>query len=365
MITTTPFNHCPNYWLSHSVGRPLNNTEDTFKKHFLTSWQQPEPWPYWLETLNQFKQQVAHLLSTDADSICPQVNISSALTKVLTAISQNKSPLRILLSEADFATISFVAMQVANAELVYIPADFDVSEISTWQDYLSADIDVALITHVFSNTGQRAPVKDIVECCRQHDIISIVDIAQAAGVIPIDVKLWQCDVAIGTSVKWLSGGPGAAFMYLEPSFCAQLSPADVGWFSHKNPFEFDVHHFEYDDTSHRFLGGTPSIVPFALAAASIEAINALGVDNILDANRRASDALMAGTPTHWWRSPHRSEQRGGTLIFNPEASVADRLRTAQVKGLIHLDERATGFRLSPCWSTTDADIDNFHRLISG
>ena len=41
-------------------------------------------------------------------------------------------------------------------------------------------------------------------------------------------------------------------------FC---NPRDVGWFSHENPFEFDIHDFRYTDTALRFWGGTPSDCP--------------------------------------------------------------------------------------------------------
>ena len=43
---------------------------------------------------------------------------------------------------------------------------------------------------------------------------------------------------------------------------------DVGWFSHAQPFEFDIHNFEYAEGAARFSGGTPSIAPFAGACAS-------------------------------------------------------------------------------------------------
>ncbi|RMA78901.1 aminotransferase class V-fold PLP-dependent enzyme [Umboniibacter marinipuniceus] len=359
-----PFHHLDNYWLSHSVGRPLQQTAESLHRDYLQYWESPEPWPLWLKTIQRFKDQVGELINAKPSAVCPQVNISSGLTKLLNAICKDRPKPKILLSEADFATISFVAKQVPNAELHYLPAEADVTKMSTWLDHLSDDLDVALITHVFSNTGMRAPVKEVVASCRERSIHSIIDIAQSVGIVPIDVSEWQCDAVIGTSVKWLSGGPGAAFMYVEPEFCATLEPSDVGWFSHQNPFEFDVHNFEYDQTSHRFLGGTPSVAPFAIAAASIAEINQLGVAKLLAHNHEMSALMMADTPDSWWSSPCNPTQRGGTLIFNPPMSIAERLLKAYQQGDIYLDQRETGFRLSPCWSNTEEDVVRFKKIIN-
>jgi selenocysteine lyase/cysteine desulfurase len=360
-----PFHHLPNYWLSHSVGRPLTNTSDVLAQYYLQPWQGSEPWPLWLDTIQEFKTQVGHLINAEASTVCPQLNVSSGLTKMLNAICKDKLNPKILLSEADFATISFVAKQVPNAELRYLPADADVTAVSTWMDYLHEDLDVALITHVFSNTGMRTPVKEVVAECRKRSIRSIVDVAQSVGIIPIDVNEWQSDVIIGTSVKWLSGGPGAAFMYIEANFCSRLEPDDVGWFSHKNPFEFNVHNFEYEQTSHRFLGGTPSVAPFAIAAASVAEINRIGVANILLHNQQLAVQLTADTPSSWWCSPELTAHRGGTLVFNPPEDITNRLLQAYQENKIFLDQRATGFRLSPCWTNTEADIAQFKRIING
>ena len=51
---------------------------------------------------------------------------------------------------------------------------------------------------------------------RERGALSIVDIAQSAGVIPIDLDAWAADFVIGSSVKWLCGGPGAGYLWANP-----------------------------------------------------------------------------------------------------------------------------------------------------
>ena len=94
----------------------------------------------------------------------------------------------------------------------------------------------------------------------------------------------------------------------------QLEPVDVGWFSHEDPFEMDIHSFRYANDARRFWGGTPSIAPFVCAAASLRHIHALGVDRIHAHNRRLIQAFRdALSPA--WRARLPAWPIGGTLCI--------------------------------------------------
>ena len=73
----------------------------------------------------------------------------------------------------------------------------------------------------------------------------ILDIYQAAGVIPVDLQALGADFAVGGSVKWLCGGPGAGYLYVRPDLAPALEPAFVGWAAHAEPFEFEAAPIRY------------------------------------------------------------------------------------------------------------------------
>jgi len=87
----------------------------------------------------------------------------------------------------------------------------NLTYISVWQRYITADIYLVFISHVYSNTGIQAPVYDIVAMSKLTNSLSIVDVAQSAGVITLDLSILDAGFMIGSSVKWLCGGPGAAY----------------------------------------------------------------------------------------------------------------------------------------------------------
>jgi kynureninase len=344
------------YMLSHSVGLPLIGAEQAAASAFWQPWQRgnADIWHHWLAEIEAFRQQLAVLLNTEMANICPQSSLSSAVSKIIYSLPSRPERPVILLSEEDFPSIAFALQKTASLgyQLKFIPADTDTSDLAQWDQQMSEEVGMVLVTHVQSNNGRQLPVQKITELARQKGILSLVDVAQSAGIIPIDLQQWQADFVVGSSVKWIGGGPGAAFLWVDPEIVEQCQPNNVGWFSHENPFEFDIHHFRYAADALRFWGGTPSVYPFAVAANSLAQINAMGVDKIRANNIALSDRIIQAIPASVLISPRSEAQRGGTLVLNfaqYQEQVVSRLNASQV----HFDTRAKGIRLSPhsCNST--------------
>lgn len=71
-----------------------------------------------------------------------------------------------------------------------------------------------VISHLAWNTGAVLPLKEIVEVCRKHDVLVLVDAAQSAG--SIDPKLYENDpdAYAMPGQKWLCGPEGAGSMWI-------------------------------------------------------------------------------------------------------------------------------------------------------
>ncbi len=53
----------------------------------------------------------------------------------------------------------------------------------------------------------------------------ILDVYQGAGTVPMNLEQLGADFAVGGSVKWLCGGPGAGYLYVRPDLAKTLEPA--------------------------------------------------------------------------------------------------------------------------------------------
>ena len=355
-----------NYLLNHSVGRPLKTSENDFAERFYEPWKKSnnEPWEKWLETINDFTLSLAKIFNAKQSEFCPQVNLSSGLTKILMSLKQvQKKKSVVLVSEIDFPGMGFALKKSLpeDCEIRFIPANEDITNSSIWDAYMTEDIDLVFVSHAYSNTGQLSPISDVISMARSRDIISILDIAQSAGIVPIDLTALKPDFMLGSSVKWLCGGPGASYLWVNTERLSSCEPKDVGWFSHENPFEFDIHNFRYHDSALKFWGGTPVVAPFVIATNSINYFTKIGIKNI----RKHNQALIAKTANEIdleFISPRDEAIRGGTMILDFGSNQQKVLNHLQDNN-IGVDLRSHGIRISPHIYNDEQDIDQLISVI--
>ena len=347
------------YLLSHSVGRMPASTKEFATKAFFTPWEhdQLDPWSSWMGVFDEFTNTLAELFNTNAEQFCPQQNLSSGLSKIVGSLPEAGLRNTILVSEHDFPSMAYALQQATKKgyRIKYISAESDHLAVDVWKKELDSSVFCCFITHVQSNTGVMAPVESIILQCRDKGIMSIVDIAQSAGIEPIDLNKWNADFVLGSCVKWLCGGPGAGFLWVNHNLLDSFNPVDVGWFSHQNPFEFDIHKFEYAEDARRFWGGTPSVLPYAIATNSIRQILDIGVSTIREHNNNLIQCLIDTVDRDWVVSPVEHLHRGGTLILKVanQTGLSERLQTS----IVAFDERPFGIRLSPHIYTSKEEID--------
>jgi kynureninase len=270
---------------------------------------------------------------------------------------------KVLMSEQDFPSMGFALRHaLPECEICFIPKDLDITCADLWKSHLSQDIDLAFISQVYSNSEQQAPVKEIVKWAKQQGIMTLIDVAQSAGIIPLDLTETAPDFMIGSSVKWLCSGPGAAYLWVHPSQIDNCKPKDVGWFSHQNPFEFYIHDFRYHQGALRFLGGTPSVAPFILAAHSINYANQIPQGLVRQHNLRLL-ALLDTAFGSQLVSPREAEKCSGTAILqfgDRQSSVLNALKSAH----IGVDARRLGIRVSPHIYNDEPDIEYLIEVIN-
>lgn len=347
------------YFLSHSIGLTPRAAGAALDQGFMAPWRAGDgkAWDHWLAAIEGFRSALAPLLGAHPNDVCPQTNISSALTKIIFSLPERARRRKIVLTEDDFPTIGFVAAQAQRLgyELVFLPAGPRLADIDAWTPAFQDDVQLVIATHVFSNTSVRTPAAEICERARRRGVFSVLDIAQSAGALPVALGEWRPDFAVGTAVKYLCGGPGAAYLWAEAETAARCSPLDVGWFSHASPFEFDIHNFQYADGAIRFWGGTPSIAPFAAARAGFDILREVGVDAVSVHAQSLLSRLLDALPSEAILSHAKAGERGASAVI--AVKDADQTSRAFHQSRIVHDRRAGGIRVSMHLYNTEEDVD--------
>lgn len=353
--------HLPgkHYFLSHSVGAQPRGYDAALAKGYAQPWRTEgfNVWGPWFDALEKFRAGLAPIVGADAKDICPQANVSSGIAKILFALPERKGRTKIVLTEDAFPTVGFALAQGARQgyELIFLPGGERLADPDAWSRAFEDDVQMVVAMQVYSNSSVLAPAAEISKRARAAGVFSLLDVAQGAGAVPVRLNEWRPDFAVGTSLKYLCGGAGAAFLWADPETASLCAPLDAGWFSHADPFEFDIHHFEYAPGAARFMGGTPSIAPLAGAAAGHEIINAHGVDAIHARNQKLLSRLFDALPRKAFLSTTKAGARGsGALIRVSDYEAA---AAALAKAGAGHDTRLGAVRISIHLYNDENDID--------
>lgn len=85
------------------------------------------------------------------------------------------------------------------------------------------------LSHITWNTGLSLPITDIVAMAHRHHIPVLIDGAQAAGVVPLDLPASGVDFYALPGQKWLCGPEGVGGLYIRREQLNQVVPTFVGF----------------------------------------------------------------------------------------------------------------------------------------
>lgn len=223
--------------------------------------------------------------------------------------------------------------------------------------------------HGSNVTGALTPIAEIGEIARQHGIPYLVDAAQTAGVIPIDVEALAIDMLAFPGHKGLLGPQGTGGLYVHPDL--PLTPLiQGGTGSHSEEI------LQPADRPKAFESGTPNTPGIAGLLASVLFIQKTGIRTIYDREITYTKGIRDGLsriPGTRIYGPERIELP--VLSFNIEgvdpqeaAIILDREYNIAVRAGYHcasLAHRSLGtldhgtIRVSPGFFNTDQELEQF------
>ena len=83
------------------------------------------------------------------------------------------------------------------------------------------------VSHVFSSNGLRMPIAEISALARSRGVLSIVDGAQSAGAIRVNVREMGCDAYATSGHKWLMGPKGTGLLYISKEAQSLIRPMQL------------------------------------------------------------------------------------------------------------------------------------------
>jgi kynureninase len=357
------------YLISASLG-PVSHRAQGYLQEYLDAWATKgapdNVWPeHVFPRMGSVKRTFGSMVGADPDELAITVNVSLALSTVMSCIDFSQRP-RIILSELDFPTDGHVALahRARGAEVVFLPSPDGLTiPLQSYLDAIDERTALVIVNRVLYRTSSLIDAQAICRRAREVGAWSFVDDFHGAGIIPVDVHDLGCDFYSAGVLKWLCGGPGLIFLYARRDLLPSLEPTITGWFATREPFSFDLQHLDLHPSARRLEHGTPAAPVAFLAQGGLDIITEVGPERIRERQQDLVDYLVAaaddaGLPV---RSPRDRDARGG-LVNIGVGTDAEKICHALLERDVCTDFRGDGLRVSPHFFNTEADID---RLFEG
>jgi len=169
-------------------------------------------------------------------------------------------------------------------------------------DDLARQVDdhtVALsVTHVSPKTGFRHALGPLAELADAHGAYLVVDAAQSAGALDLDVRREGVDFLTTCAMKWLLGSPGVGFLYIAREYVDRLEPPHVGYAGVVRAADaLPTDPLTFRPGARRHEQGMPALAGVAASRAGIDVLLEVGMPSVerqvLDLSGRCIDGLLS------------------------------------------------------------------------
>jgi len=174
---------------------------------------------------------------------------------------------------------------------------------------------IAAMPHVSNSLGTINPVEKIAAEARRNGTLFLVDGAQGAPHLPVDVQAIDCDFYAFSAHKML-GPTGVGVLYGRPELLEEMEPfLGGGEMIRKVTYEGAT----WNDLPWKFEAGTPNIADVIAFGAAVDYLSELGMENVREHEVEITDyaltrlSQMEGIVMY---GPPDPRERGGVVSFN-------------------------------------------------
>ena len=320
-----------------------------------------DPWDNWMDAVDGAVEAFAELINADVDEIAVMTSGTQAMAGVASAFDYEERD-EVVTSDLDFPTAPHLwyaqegggaTLRIAESnDRPYVPTEAYVEQMSDRTQLVCT-------AHAYPFTGGLVDVDAVADAVHSRGGYMFLDAYQSTGIVPIDVKEQEIDMLTTGSNKFLLGGVGMAFLYVDRDVANKLEPTIRGWFGVKDRFDFDIREPEYAPGTRRFEFGTPPVPAAYTVEAGIELLLEYGIENVRERTVELTGYLIDEVESRGFEvaTPHEDDRRGA--VVNIQVKHPDRtLETLRFRD-VAAGARNGGIRAGLHFYNTKAELDRF------
>ena len=205
------------------------------------------------------------------------------------------------------------AAKATGATLKYIPLQEDGTiTIQDAKETITNNTKIVAIAHVSNVLGTINPVKEVAKIAHEHGAVIVVDGAQGAPHLKVDVQDLDCDFYAFSGHK-MCAPTGIGVLYGKKHLLDSMEPIEFGG----EMIDFvGLYDSTWKELPWKFEGGTPIIAGAVGLGAAIDFLNDVGLDAIHEHEEQLAKHALESLRTIDGISIYGPETRAGLVTFN-------------------------------------------------
>jgi kynureninase len=365
-----PITSRTNYLINNSLGAMPAAARQRMAE-FLDAWDRRgvRAWgDGWWTLQEKVADRIASVLGAPAGSVSMHQNVAVALEMILSCFEFGGQRNKVVYADRNFPSDQYIyeARARRGARLVRVPAASDgiSTDVQQVVDAIDDRTLLVAIDHVMFRSSAIVDPVPIVEKANRVGAFVVLDVFHSVGTLPLRLREWGVHAAVGGALKWLCGGPGNCFLYVDPDRVEDLQPTFTGWAAHKQPFAFSPEGQDYRNDGGRFATGTPNVPALHSGMEGIGIVADAGLPAIRARSQRLTQLLVreaqrAGLGV---KSPLDPARRGGHVALDVPHGYAVCQALAAREILVDFRPDA-GLRVAPHFFNTEDEVRDAVRAV--
>lgn len=314
----------------------------------------------------EFRKTVGAFIGATGDEIAILRNTGEAATILAQGIDWKPGD-EVILPNNEFPSnaIPWLALRDRGVNVKRIDATTERLTPDVLRKHITKRTRVVTVSWVGYADGYRYDLESLAQITHEAGALLCVDVIQALGAFPFDVRALNIDAAYGGGQKWLMGLQGVGFLYLKSELLDRIALALPGWRSMHDMWDFLAYDQPPIENASRFEAATPNFVGALSLATSIDLLHQASptkiATHVLDLTDRLCDGLSRiGAELLTERGDGISS---GIVTFRmPGCDSIELGRALQKEGVV-TTWRANGIRIAPHGYNTPEEIDRVVDLL--
>lgn len=310
-------------------------------------------WENWLDRTEKVRSDLAKFIGAERKEIGFTTNTSHGMNLVAQML-KNKGT--VLTMRDEFPSSTFPWLNQGTKIKFTEPVDH-AYPIEAIKKSLTPDVKILVSSYVQYKTGFRQDLEKLGKFCKGNNLIFVVNVTQALGIFPVDVKKCNIDFLMFTGLKWATAGYGIGGLFVNKKWLSPDNFPFAGWRSVKSPEVMDNIALDLKNEASVIESGCPHFPNIFALGGALNMFNRIGPENVVNRVIQLNRLLEKKLKTLGLRviCHEHNKHRSGILIAkikNPKKVVGKLLE----KNII-ISARGEGIRISTSIFNNEEDIE--------